>query len=104
MKLVDKKTRKAIEKSVRKAMRKHGPALVAALASGLVSSLATLANTEAPRKRGKSNLEELVDRAKDTVTGNGTEKRRSRATRREVASHAEHDTEDAQAAERAATA
>src|SRR4051812_38442949 len=47
MKLVKRKTRKAIEKAVRKALKKHGPALVAAVAGGIVSSLAALAGTEA---------------------------------------------------------
>jgi hypothetical protein len=76
MKLVNRKTRKAIKKSVRKAMKKHGPALVAGLASSLASTLATLAKTEAPGKRGKSNLAEVVDRVEDTLTGDGAGKSR----------------------------
>ncbi len=74
MKLVNRKIRKAIKKSVRKAMKKHGPALVAGLASSLASTLATLATTEAPGKRGKSNLAEVVDRAEQALTGDDSGK------------------------------
>ena len=55
MKLVKRKTRKAIEKSVRKALKKHGPALVAGLVSGLASAVAALAKTDARDARGTSN-------------------------------------------------
>jgi hypothetical protein len=74
MKLVSRKTRKAIDKTVRKAMKKHGPALVAAAASGLVSVIATLAKTEAPGKRGTSNLADLVEGASAAVTGTGKDR------------------------------
>jgi hypothetical protein len=76
MKLVNRKTRKAIEKSVRKAMKKHGPALVAALAGGIASSIATLAKTEAPDKHGKSNLANLVDGATASVQGDSVDRSR----------------------------
>jgi hypothetical protein len=69
MKLVNRKTRKAIEKSVRKAMKKHGPALMATLASSLASSIATLASTTAPGKRDKSNLADIIERAEDSAAG-----------------------------------
>ena len=82
MKLVNRKTRKAIEKSVRKAMKKHGPKLVAALAGSLATSIATLASTESADAPGKSNLGAMVDRAKDTVAG-GSKGVRARQTRRE---------------------
>jgi hypothetical protein len=78
MKLVNRKTRKAIEKSVRKAMKKHGPALMAGLASGLASTLATLAKTEAPGKRGKSNLARVLERFEDSFTKKRPEKAISR--------------------------
>ena len=68
MKLVNRKTKKAIEKSVLKAMKKHGPALIAGLASGLASTIATLAKTEAPHGHGKSNLAEMVEQTKDSLT------------------------------------
>ena len=69
MKLVNRKTRKAIEKSVRRAMKRHGPALMATLVSGLASSLATLAATDAPDRRGKSNLADKLEQATDSLTG-----------------------------------
>ena len=74
MKLVNRKTRKAIKKSVRKAMKKHGPTLLASLTSALASTLATLAKTEAPGKRGKSNLADLAERMDDSITHNGSDK------------------------------
>ena len=75
MKLVKKKTRKAIEKTVRKAMKKHGPALMASLVSSLAASIATLAQTEAPGRSGTSNLGQLVEDAKSAVTGDSGRKR-----------------------------
>jgi hypothetical protein len=77
MKLVNKKTRKAIEKTVRKAMKKHGPALMASLAAGLASSIATLAKTEAPGRRGMSNLGDLLDQARSAVSEGGRHAGRS---------------------------
>lgn len=78
MKLMKKKTRKMIDKAVRKAMKKNGPALLAGLAGAFASSLATLANTEAPGKRGKSNLANVVDRVQDSLTTPQEKKSRSR--------------------------
>ena len=78
MKLVKRKTRKAIEKSVRKAMKKHGPAIVAALAGGLASSIATLAQTDAPGKHGKSNLADMAERAEESLTDKLPKKSRKR--------------------------
>jgi hypothetical protein len=91
MKLVNRKTRKAIEKSVRKAMRKHGPALIAGLASGLASTIATLAKTEAPDGRGKSNLAELAGQAKDSLTDGQKSHKRGREKKRlrRASEHAE---------------
>jgi hypothetical protein len=78
MKLVNRKTRKAIKKSVRKAMKKHGPALTAGLASSLASTLATLANTKAPGKRGKSNLTHAFERLEESLTDGRSTKPRHR--------------------------
>ena len=76
-KLVNRKTRKALNRSVRKAMKKHGPTLLAGLASGLASSIATLAGTEAPGKHGKWNLADLVKRAGESLRDKGGKKSRS---------------------------
>ena len=96
MKLVKRKTRKAIEKSVRKAMKRHGPAIVAALAGGLASSLATLANTDAPNKGGKSNLADMADQAKAAVTTSAAKPSRNRQARRQSHTRPSDDTEGTQ--------
>lgn len=95
MKLVKKKTKKAIEKSVRKALKRHGPALVAAVTGSLASAIATLAKTESPDKPGKSNLTDIMDKAKHAVADTDSTKQRSRPTRREARPQAD-DMEDAQ--------
>ncbi len=54
MKLIKRKTRKAIEKSVSKAIRKHGPKIATGLAAGLASSIATyISNDESGTSGGK---------------------------------------------------
>ena len=91
MKLVNRKTKKAIEKSVRKAMKKHGPMLLAGLASGLASTIATLARTEAPDGHGQSNLGKMAQQAKDSLT-NAKKSRihgREKKSTRRMAGHAE---------------
>jgi hypothetical protein len=50
-------------------MKKHAPALIAAVASSLVSTIATLANTEASDKPGKSKLGDVVEQAADALVG-----------------------------------
>jgi hypothetical protein len=97
MKLLNKKTQKAIEKSVRKALRQHGPKLVAAIAGSLASTLATLAATESADKPGKSNLSDVVNRAKKAVKASGGDdtKGRGRQNSRESRGRAD-DMEDAQ--------
>ena len=82
MKLVSRKTRKAINKSLRKAIRKNAPMLVAALASGVASALATLGRTESPDTPGKSNLSDMVDRARETLVADGPRAPRGRDPRR----------------------
>jgi hypothetical protein len=84
MKLVNRKTRKAIKKSVRKAMKKHGATLMAGLASGLASTLATLAKTEAPGKHGKSNLAHAAERLEEAFTERRPRKSRNRDTKKKA--------------------
>ena len=74
MKLVSKKTRKAIRKSVSKVIRKQGPAIAAGLVGSIASTLATLANTEAPESKGKSNLAKLSEDVSDKLTGSTDER------------------------------
>jgi hypothetical protein len=79
MKLVKRKTRKAIQKGLKKAIKKHGPKITAGLAGGLASALATLANTESPDSKGrKSNLAALSTKLSDAVTGKRGHDARSR--------------------------
>jgi len=80
MKLVNKKTQKAIRKSVKKVIKKHGPEMAASLAGGIASTLATLASTDAPGTKGqKSNLAKLSRKVSDTVLGEDGKKARKRA-------------------------
>jgi hypothetical protein len=79
VKLIDKKTRKAINKTVRKAMKKHGAALMAGLASGVASSLATLAKAEAPGTGGRSHLAAIVGRVEEALTDQGQKRKKNRA-------------------------
>jgi ATP-dependent protease HslVU (ClpYQ) peptidase subunit len=59
MKIMKKKTRRAIRKSVRKLANKHGREIAVGLIGSIASALATLANTEAPGSGGKSNLAKM---------------------------------------------
>ena len=82
MKLVRRKTQKAIQKSLKKAIKKHGPKIAAGLAGGIASALATLANTESPDRGRKSNLAVLSEKLSETVTGKRSDDSRSRAATR----------------------
>jgi hypothetical protein len=69
MKLVKRKTRKALRKSVNKVIKKHGGKIAAGLAGGIASTLATLASTDAPGTMGtKSNLGRLSEKVADSLT------------------------------------
>lgn len=70
MKIVNRKTRKAIRKSVNKVLKKHGPEFAAGLAGSVASALATLASTQAPGRGKKSNLAAMSERVSDAlITG-----------------------------------
>lgn len=60
MKLVNRKTRKAIRKSLKKVVKKHGPEIVAGLAGVIASTLATLASTDAPGTRDEARSEQTM--------------------------------------------
>ena len=64
MKLMNRKTRKAIRKSVQKVIRQHGPEIIAGIAAAVASAVATLASTEAAGSTDgkKSNLGKLSDK------------------------------------------
>jgi len=79
MKLVNRKTQKAIRKSLKKALKKHGPKIVAGLAASIASTLATLASTDAPGTKGRqSNLRKAVRDVSDVLTGDTGKKSRKR--------------------------
>jgi hypothetical protein len=79
MKIVNRKTRKAIKKTVKKVVKKHGPKIAAGLAGGVVSTLATLAGTEAPGStRRKSNLTDVAEKVSKMVAGDDGKKSRKR--------------------------
>src|SRR4051812_34846439 len=75
MKLVKKKTRKAISKRIGKVIHKHAPVIAAGLAGSIASTLATLAGTDAPGSKGKkSNLTKLSEEGYDKLTGSTDER------------------------------
>jgi hypothetical protein len=82
VKLMNRKTRKALRKSVQKVIRKHGPEIIAGLAAAVASAMATLASTEAAGSDGKkSNLGKLSDKVAGALSlandkGGGGGKRR----------------------------
>jgi hypothetical protein len=69
MKIIDRKTRKAIRKSLRRSLRTHGPVIAAGLVGGVASTLATLASTEAPGTGGKSNLSKFAEKVQGALSG-----------------------------------
>ena len=83
MKLVNRKTRKAIRKSLKKVVKKHGPEIVAGLAGAIASTLATLASTNAPGTKGRqSNLRKAVQQFSDVLSGDTGKRSRKRDVRR----------------------
>jgi hypothetical protein len=77
MKLVNRKTQKAIQKSVKKVIKKHGPKIAAGLVGSVASALTTLASTEAARSRGKrSNLADLSRQLAATIADDKGKKSR----------------------------
>ena len=83
MKLVKRKTRKAIRKGVNRLITKHGGEIAAGLAGSIASTLATLASTNAPGTKGpKSNLGKLSEKLVDTLTGKKAKKTRAQASSR----------------------
>jgi hypothetical protein len=78
MKIVNRKTRKAIRGSVKKVVKKHGAKIAAGLAGGIASTLATLASTEAPgTKRKQTNLGKASKKVADMISAGGGKLRES---------------------------
>lgn len=80
MKIVSRKTRKAIRKSVKKVIKKHGAKIAAGLAGGIASTLAALASTEAPGPKGKQTNLAKVSRKVTKMISAGSGKLRKSAT------------------------
>ena len=76
MKLITRKTRKAIRKNLKKAINKHGPAIAAGLVGGLASTLATLASNDELVNDGKSRVGKLSDKVQGLMS-DGKSRRRS---------------------------
>ena len=76
MKLMNRKTRKAIRKHVRKAISKHGPAIAAGLVGGIASTLAAMASTDDSDNNGHSRLGKLSDKVRQ-LTGHDDSHQRS---------------------------
>jgi hypothetical protein len=76
MKIVKRKTRKAIRKSVKKVLKKH--AVAAGLAGSAAAALAKLASTQAPVRKGKKpNLAVMSERVSEGSIGESRTKGRS---------------------------
>ena len=71
MKIMKKKTRRAINKTMRKMINRHGREIAAGLVGSIASALATLAATEAPNADGRSNLTKMSKKISKTVTDKG---------------------------------
>jgi hypothetical protein len=68
MKLLKRKTRKAIKKQFKKAINKHGPEIAAGLIGGLASTLMTLANTDEDGS-GKTKVGKLAKKVEGAFNG-----------------------------------
>jgi hypothetical protein len=76
MKIVNRKTRKAIRKSVKKVVKKHGAKIAAGLAGTIASALATLASTDAAGTKGRrTNLSEISKKVTDMISGDGKKRK-----------------------------
>jgi hypothetical protein len=82
MKILDRKTQKAIRKVFTKVIRKHAPEIAAGLAGSLSATLATLAGTDTPGGTKKSNLAALSETLSDMVTGGGKKSRKKDSGRK----------------------
>lgn len=84
MKLVGRKTRRAIEKSVAKVIKKHGPMIATGIAASLASSLATLLSSDSSgsgtkgRKGKVSTLASLLPKQVTDMFPGGDSKKKSR--------------------------
>jgi len=103
MKILTRKTRKAIRKSVGKVVKKHGPEILAGLAGGISSTLATLASTDGDTN-GQSRLTNLSkkvstlwagengrksERQYESTSGTGKKKGKSSTKRGDRMAHSE---------------
>ena len=75
MKLINRKTRKAIRKNLKKAINKHGAAIAAGLVGGIASTLATLAGTDELDNDAKSRVRKLAKKVRRAVGDNDSRKR-----------------------------
>ncbi len=53
VRLIPKKTRKAVRKTIKKAVRRHGPEIATAIVTGVVTSVLTATSTKKKRKKKK---------------------------------------------------
>ena len=53
VRLIPKKTRKAVRKTIRKAVRRHGPEIATAIVTGVVTSVLTATSTKKKKKKKK---------------------------------------------------
>lgn len=53
VRLIPRKTRKAVRKTVKKAILRHGPEIATAIVTGVVTSVLTATNTKKKKKKKK---------------------------------------------------
>ena len=53
VRLIPKKTRKAVRKTIRNAVRRHGPEIATAIVTGVVTSVLTAKSTKKKKKKKK---------------------------------------------------
>ena len=55
VRLIPKKTRKAVRKTIKKAVRRHGPEIATAIVTGVVTSVLTATSTKKKKKKKKKS-------------------------------------------------
>ena len=55
VRLIPKKTRKAVRKTIKKAVRRHGPEIATAIVTGVVTSVLTAKSTKKKKKKKKKS-------------------------------------------------
>jgi hypothetical protein len=77
VKLITRKTQKAIRKNLKRAIKQHGPAIAAGLVGGIASTLATLSSNDEFVGDAKARLNKLSDKVQAITNGRDSRKGRT---------------------------